>query len=61
MTKEATPSTEICFSSLIRRSDIKDGEGNIMEINNRLTSFCQQNNLDVIDNENLYIEDIGKL
>ena len=59
MTKEATPTTKICFS-LIRRSDIKDGEEKIMEINNLLKKYCQHNYLDFIDNENLIIEDLGK-
>ena len=55
-----SPSTKIVFSSLFRRYDIQDGTLMVDEINNRLRNYCQQQNMDYIDNKNITEELLGK-
>ena len=55
-----SPDTKIVFSSLFQRYDVQDGASMVDEINNRLRNYCQQQNLDYIDNKNITEELLGK-
>ena len=58
--RQKSEKTQIVFSTLFRRFDIKDGEKQVDDINFRLKNFCQQNDLKLIDNGNITKDLIGK-
>ena len=52
--------TEIVFSSLFRRYDMKDGVKLVDDVNIRLKNYCHQNNIKLIDNSNITEELLGR-
>ena len=53
MVRETCKNTEICFSSLICRTDQKDIDEKLKKTNTHLENHCKQQNLGFIDNCNL--------
>jgi len=60
MIKTESPETKICFSSIIRRFDIKRGKEKVDEINKKLKNYCQQQEIDIIYNENITEDLLGR-
>ena len=51
--KDQSPSTSVCLSSLITRSDKKGLDVKIIDLNKKLIKLCNDNDLDFIDNKNI--------
>ena len=60
MTKEESPSTKLCFSSVVNRYDIERGTELVEEVNRKLNNYCNQNGHDFINNDNIREGDLGK-
>ena len=60
MVKEESPSSKLCFSSVVKRYDIEHGSQLVEEVNTRLKNYCDQNDYDFINNDNIREEDLGK-
>ena len=60
MTKEESPSTKLCFSSVVNRYDIERGTELVEEVNRKLKNYCNQNDHDFINNDNIREGDLGK-
>ena len=58
--EKVTFDTKIAFSSLITRKDKKDLDKKVQDVNNRLTNYCSQKNIDYIENNNIKDEHLGK-
>ena len=58
--KASLPNTQIIFSSLIGRYDMKDGKKMADYINNRLRNYYHQQNIIYIDNNNITEDFIGR-
>ena len=58
--REESPNTQIVFSSVIQRFDIKDGPNLVTDVNVRLKNYCQQNNLSFINYDNITENFFGK-
>ena len=58
--EKVTFDTKIAFSSLITRKDKKDLAKKVQDVNNRLTNYCSQKNIDYIENNNIKDEHLGK-
>ena len=51
--KNSSPSTKIVFSSVILYKDKKDISKKVGETNQRLKSYCKEENIDFVDNSNI--------
>ena len=60
MIKSELPKTKICFSGIVRRYDMIDGEKHVDEVNRRLLNYCKQEELDFLPNDNIGKNDLGK-
>ena len=61
LVKEASPDIKLTFSSIMTRKDaIHVTEKVIVDCNNHLKNYCQQNNLGFIDNSNIDETCLGK-
>ena len=58
--EKVTFDTKTAFSSLITRKDKKDLDKKVQDVNNRLTNYCSQKNIDYIENNNIKDEHLGK-
>ena len=59
MVKEESPTTKMCFSSLVKRYDIERGEELVEDVNNRLMNYCKQNDYDFTSNNNIGDGELG--
>ena len=53
------PQTKLLFSSLIVRKDKKNIDKGVLDTNARLRNFCNQKNIDYIDNTNIKEDHLG--
>ena len=58
--KKKSAHTRIAFSSLITRKDYRNGEVDVIDLNNNLRAFCDENFIDFIDNSNIDESCLGK-
>ena len=57
--KKLSPNTKIAFSSIVTRKDKKDISKTVQDTNSRLKSYCNQKNIDFIQNSNIMEEHLG--
>ena len=57
--KNSYPNTKLVFSSVILRKDKKDISKKVGETNQRLRNYCEQKNIDFVDNSNIIEEHLG--
>ena len=61
LVKDGSPDIKLTFSSIMTRKDAKHvTEKVIVDCNNHLKNYCQQNNLGFIDNSNIDETCLGK-
>ena len=58
--KKKSAYTKIAISSLITRKDIRNGETEVIKLNDKLKAFCVDNLTDFIDNDNIDESCLGK-
>ena len=59
MVRETCKNTNLCFSSLICRTEPKDIDEKVIKTNTHLENYCKQQNLDFIDNSNIKKSDLN--
>ena len=57
--KNSSPNTKLVFLSVILRKDKKDISKKVGETNQRLRNYCEQKNIDFVDNSNIIEEHLG--
>ena len=57
LTNSAT--TRITFSSIVSRYDSKELMPRVVDVNNRLKNYCQQQDIGFIDNTNIGVSDLN--
>ena len=58
--KKVSQNTKIVFSSIIIRKDRKNIDKKVSQVNSYLKNYCNQKNIDFIDNGNLKEEHLGQ-
>ena len=59
LVRETYKNTKLYFSLIICRTDIKDIDGNIKEVNSHIENYCKQQNLGFINNDNISKYDLA--
>ena len=59
MVRETCKNINLCFSSLICRTNPKDIDEKVIKTNTHLENYCKQQNLDFIDNSNIKKSDLN--
>ena len=58
--KKTSPKTKFIVSTVITRDDRKGLPKKVITLNNAIKSFCVQNNIEVIDNNNMDMTNLGQ-
>ena len=58
--KKVSQNTNILFSSIIIRKDRKNNDKKVSQVNSYLKNYCNQKNIDFIDNGNLKEDQLGQ-
>ena len=59
MVKETCKNTKLCFFSLICQTDLKDIDKKIRKTNTHLENYCNQQDVNFIDNSNIKKSDLN--